>query len=474
MEEQNLTFHVPGHQHSLGAPPEFKNLIHHWGLACDITEVLGIDDIHAPHRQCLEAQRLAALCYGADHSYFLINGSTVGNQAMFLATLGPQDTVLMPQNSHRSAYAALLLCGAKAHAFPTSFDEDLLCCKPPSLKEFLHGLEQCPEAKALFLTSPTYHGDCAPIHSIVEEAHRGGLMVFVDEAWGSHLAFHPELPNSAVSAGADLVVQSTHKLSAGLTQGAMLHLRGSAVDQQRLETVLRHLQSSSPSSLLVASLDCARRQMAIEGEKLLSNVLQLSRLAAKKINQIPGLKCYVGGELWDPCRLLVRATERGYSGPELAIYLRRNHQIQAEMWELHQVLFLVTLGHTEDHVEGLLQALRTLPPKALGFEFGEIQTTYASLYREMSLAEPPHLSLRETFFSPSRRVAIEKAVDQTSAELLYCYPPGVPLVYPGQRFSKAITEHIKTQRRFGGCVLGGTDPTGETVMIVEDNDDRKQ
>jgi arginine/lysine/ornithine decarboxylase len=466
VRQRNLTFHVPGHQHGLNAPEELTALLQEWGPACDITEVWGIDDIHDPQAQIQQAQQLAAELYGADQTYFLVNGSTVGNQAMFLSTLGPGKSVILPHSSHRSVYSALLLSGAAAHFFPTDFDPELLCSLPPTIEQAVEAMERFPDADALFLTSPTYHGALASLGPIVEEAHRRGKLVLVDEAWGSHLRFC-EGQADAMSAGADLVVQSAHKMTSALTQGAYLHLQGGRIEPARVAAVLRHLQTSSPSSLLVASLDCARRQMALQGRQLWEQTNQLARELQQQISALPGLNCWGARKDWDSCRLIVQATELGYSGPRLEEELRTRFGIQVEMSELHQVLFLVTPGHDERHGRKLLDTLSALTPVDEGFEWLRTRDTLTELWRRNRILEAPGRTVRETFFYPASAVSLEKAVDQTSAELLYCYPPGVPFVYPGQRFSTEALELIKLGKRLGGSVKGGVDPNLDSVLVLQ-------
>ncbi len=465
VRQRNLTFHVPGHQHGLSAPEELTALLTEWGPASDITEVWGIDDIHDPHTQVQQAQQLAAELYGADRTYFLVNGSTVGNQAMFLSTLGPGKSVILPHNCHRSVYSALLLSGAAAYFFPTDFHPELLCSLPPTSEQAVEAMDRFPDADALFLTSPTYHGALASLDTIVEEAHRRGKMVLVDEAWGGHLRFC-EGRKDALGAGADMVVQSAHKMTSALTQGAYLHLQGNRVDPARVASVLRHLQTSSPSSLIVASLDCARRQMALQGRELWEQTTHLAHQLEQQIDALPGLNCWGARKDWDSCRLIVQATDLGYSGPRLEEELRKRFQVQVEMSELHQVLFLVTPGHNQLHGRRLLDALSGLKPVNEGFEWPRTREVLTELWRKNRVFEAPEMTVRETFFSPASAVSLEKAVDQTCAELLYCYPPGVPFVYPGQRFSSEALELIELGKRLGGSIKGGVDPNLDSVFVL--------
>jgi len=442
------------------------------GAGADITEVLGIDDIHWPFDQCQKAQALAAEAYGAEQTQFLVNGSTVGIQAMILTCVGPGDLILVAQNSHRSLYSGLLLSGAQHSFLESTLDPELLCSLPPTPDQVERGLDRYPQAKAIFLTSPTYHGACASMAEIVRLAHSRGVLVLVDEAWGAHLNFHPSLPESAVVAGADMVVQSVHKLSAGLTQTGLCHFRSSKVDPHRVASVLRHLQTSSPSSLFVASIDCARRQMALFGQGMLEDCLALAAHGRSEINKLPGLSCSQRcGVEWDQTKLVVCAMERGYSGYELAQYLWKKAAIQVEMAELHQVLFLVTIGHRAEDIDRLLVALAALPVKEPSLSLQDVEQLCRHLSSGRANSQRPRRTVREALYTSSEPAELEQAVDRTCAALLYCYPPGVPLLSPGQPLSYRAVEVIITQRRFGGSIQGGADPTLETVLVLEENDE---
>lgn len=470
LASRNLTFHVPGHQHGKAFPSELAALLHDFGAACDITEVLGIDDIHNPHGQVQEAQELAAKAYGAGRTQFLVGGSTVGNQAMFLANLGPGDLVLLPPNCHRSVYSALLQCGAGAQHFLTDFDNALLSFRPPTVAQVEEAIQCFPHARAVFLTTPTYHGLCAEVREIVALCRDRGVLTLVDEAWGAHLAFHPDLPTSAVEAGADMVCHSTHKLLSGLTQTAMLHYDPRRICSQRVEAVLRALQTSSPSSLLVASLDCARRMMALRGEELLSEVLRLATRAREVLSESADIKCLVPETSHDPTRLILDTLRHGYTGHHLAERLRYRHSVQVEMSEVHQVLLLLTLGHTSKDLERLLEALASFPALQPSLKREDL----AELCRWEHFTEVARCTVREAFFSEHSTVKIEKAVDQTSAELLYCYPPGVPVVIPGQRLSQQTIDYIKAQKRLGGSIQGGADPALRTIRVVTRHENDRQ
>lgn len=469
LEERPTTFHIPAHNHGLAAPTEFAALLTEWGVACDITEVLGLDDIHDSHSQCLEAEALAAECWGAAKTKFLVNGSTVGVEAMLWTVLNPGDLVIAPTSSHLSFYSSLLLSGGAVECFTTKLHQETLSFLPPTLEEVKVALAKAPKAKALFLTSPTYHGAaCGELTEIVEFAHASGLLVLVDEAWGAHFVAHPDLPASAVSCGADMVVQSIHKMTAGLTQSALLHYDPKAIDEGRLHKLLRHLQTSSPSALLVSSIDCARRQLALQGRELWEEALNLAHTARVELDRLDGILCPGPFEGWDNSRWILQAHQRGYSGHDLSRCLRSDHRIQLEMSELHQALALCLPGQGREQVHRLVKAVKALEAREPVLLWNELADSLNALLREPGESV---LTVRQAFHARTTKVDRKKAVDRICGELLYCYPPGVPVAYPGQRITENLVLYLETQERLGGSIQGGADPKRESILVVETEHD---
>lgn len=460
-----LSFHVPGHQGGHGADPEFASFLGLDALKADITEVMGIDDLHRPHGQLGEAQRLAAQAFGADQTHFLVNGSTVGNQAMLLTCGGPGDLVLVPRNAHRSIWSGLILSGATAATYLPEFDHELGVFSVPTQATLEEALRRHPEAKAVVITSPSYHGHACDIDKVVETIHQHGKLALVDEAWGAHLAFHLGFPRSAVQAGADLTVQSTHKMLPSLTQSAMLHVTGERVDRQRLDAVLRTLQTSSPSALLVTSLDAARRHYALHGQEILENLARIATLTGQRLNRLEGIFCR-GAELgtsrgvlptWDPTHLVVSALARGYTGYELEATLRHEHGQQVEMSDLFGVVLVLTAGHTEEHLERFVSAIDSLPQ-------GEPKES------NIQPVEFPHQTFipRDAFMATRVQVAAEDAVGGISAETITLYPPGIPWILPGERIEGALLSELLSRRQAGGQVQGAWDPTLSTLGVCDE------
>ncbi len=463
VESEILSFHIPGHQGGQGADPALAELLGTKALKADITEVLGIDDLHRPHGQCGEAQRLAALAFGADETHFLVNGSTVGNQAMLLACSGPGDLILVPRNAHRSVWAGLMLSGADVATYLPDYDDALGVFSVPTSDGIHQAASEHPEAKAIVITSPSYHGHACDIDGVVQAARDHDLLVLVDEAWGAHFPFHLGFPRSAVQAGADLVVQSTHKMLPALTQSAMLHVNGDRVDRQRLDAVLRTLQTSSPSALLVASLDAARRHYALHGREILEKLAQLAWRTCQALNDLEGIFC-CGAELsapgavsptWDPTRLVVSALARGYTGYELEARLRHDFHQQVEMSDLFGVVLVVTAGHTQEDLHRFVAAVHSLPK--------ESPVQGPSQKPPLFSHQPFHP--RGAFMAPRRQVSWQEAIGSISAETISLYPPGIPWILPGERIELPVVQELHRRQRAGGQIQGAYDPTLTTLGV---------
>ncbi len=469
-----LSFHVPGHQGGRGADPELHRLLGTPTLWADLTEVLGIDDLHRPTGQIKEAQELAAETFGAEETHFLINGSTSGNQAMLLATTGPGDLVLMPRNAHRSLWSGLMLSGASAAVYDPPFDHELGVYAVATAETVQQAKARHPQAKAFVLSSPSYHGHAADTKAVVEAAHEHTMLLLADEAWGAHLGFHEGYPTSAVHAGADLTVQSTHKMLPSLTQTAMLHVNGERVDRHRLDQVLRTLLSSSPSAPLLASLDSARRQYALHGQAILEELAYLSEMTQHELNRLEGILCRGGKldrpgavSLRDPARLVISALGRGRSGYELEAYLRYEQRIQIEMADAFGVVVVLTAGHKEEHLRTLIHAVESLPQGAPGAE--SLAPTAPPPFPS-GILTPAH-ALRAS----SLAVPWEQAEGRLSAETVTLYPPGIPWLLPGEPIGLASLKELHARRKVGGKIQGAADLTLATVrVLVDDSLERTQ
>ncbi|MDX2254037.1 MAG: aminotransferase class V-fold PLP-dependent enzyme [Pseudanabaenaceae cyanobacterium bins.39] len=449
-------FYMPGHKRGKGIDRQLLNLLGDALFRLDLPE---LPDLEEPLH---EAEILAAQAYGSDRTWFLTNGSTCGVQAMLLATCGQGDKILIGRNCHKSAIAGLILNGATPIYLPTAyaaeFDLDL-GVTPETLEQVL---TQHPDAKAVLLVSPNYFGVCSDLSQMAAIAHQFQIPLLVDAAHGAHLGFHDDLPISALQAGADLVVQSTHKMASSLTQSSMLHLRSHLVSPTAIDQALDLLRSTSPSLLLLISLDVARHQMAIAGQTMLEQTLRLSREARSQLQQIPQLRTLTSADIpnLDETRLTIMTNQTGMTGFETDTYLREQFAVTAEMPTLTQLVFSLSLGNTETDINRLIHSLQSLPKdnpaKALSKQIFQHHPTPIS----------SSIAPRQAYFAPKTRLPLSQAIGKISAETLCPYPPGIPLICIGEEISLELIEVLRAVLRSGGIVTGAGDPHLNSVEIA--------
>ncbi len=460
-ESRKVSFHTPGHKSGKGISTRFRKFVGSKIFSIDLTTLDEVDSLQKPKGVIKEAQALAAKAYGAERSFFLLNGTTGGNHAMILATCNPKDTVLVARNAHKSVLAGLIFSGAQPVFYLPEVDPNLKMTLNVTYDATVAAINAHPHAKVLFLTSPNYYGICADLPRIIDYAHRKGIVTLVDEAHGPHLKFHPGLPTSAMEAGADIAVQSTHKIIGGMTQASMLHAQGPRVDMTTLATVLRFVQSTSPSYILMASLDLARMQMATEGEKLLDKAIKLAQEARAKINRIPGLYCFDRdtaanplfarmGDL-DVTKLTIRVRDLGLSGYDASRILNTDHHIQVEMADAMNVLVIVSIGDRRDDLKRLVDALREMS-----------KTYHGAAHPAMPLDEvglPPfggtaRMTPRAAFFADYHYIPLDAAEGAISSEMITVYPPGIPLLVPGEVVTGDVIAYIQRMDRLGATIDG--------------------
>jgi len=466
-------FYTPGHKRGRGSPDPLIGLLGSQVLRADLTELPDLDTLFAPTAAIQAAQALAAAAFGSDRTWFLVNGSTCGVMAAILATCAPGEKVILPRNCHQSAISGLILSGAMPVFVDPEYDANLdrVDGIPPAA--IAAALQHNPDASAVLLVSPTYEGVCSDVGAIATLCHQQGIPLLVDEAHGAHFAFHPQLPTPALAAGADLAVQSTHKTLAAMTQAAMLHLQGNRVDPERIHKALTLVQSSSPSFVLLASLDAARWQMATQGQALLDHTLTLAERARSQLAQIPSLAVLSpaqartpGFVALDPTRLTVTVSGLGIDGFTVDELLRQQGGVTAELPALQHLTFILSLGNTEADVERLLAAFRALPDQLAGQP--ESPPPPATWQCDVaSRSSPPVLSPREAFFTPVTVVPVETAIARISAELVCPYPPGIPVLMPGEVVTEAAIAHLQRVLAAGGMLTGCADATLKTVRVVD-------
>ena len=472
-ESRKVSFHTPGHKSGKGISTRFRKFVGPKIFSIDLTTLDEVDSLQKPKGVIKEAQELAAKAYGADRSFFLLNGTTGGNHAMILATCNPKDKVLMARNAHKSALAGLIFSGAEPIFFLPEVDENLKMTLNVTYEATRRAIDAHPEAKVLFLTSPNYYGICADLERIISYAHTREMVVLVDEAHGPHLKFHPKLPISAIEAGADMAVQSTHKIIGGMTQASMLHARSSRVDMTTLGAVLRFVQSTSPSYILMASLDLARMQMATEGEKLLDKAIKLAEEARAKINRIPSCFCFdrqmVNNPLFaqmgglDVTKLTITVRELGLSGYQASQILNNQYHIQVEMADPLNVLVIVSIGDRRDDLNRLVDALREMSKEYHG---KGLPTALLPNVGLPTFGIAAQITPREAFFADHMYLPLSESEGRISSEIVTVYPPGIPLLIPGEMITQEVLDYICEMDRLGATV-DGLNASNSTIAVVK-------
>ncbi len=433
-KQQHCSFHVPGHKNGRAYEQfgEFPSM-----LQLDLTELPGLDDLHQPEGVIAEAQQLAASLYRAEETFFLVNGSTVGTIALILTVCNPGDLILVQRNVHKSVIHGLMLAGVQAVFLAPEMDRQSGTALTVRFETIKQAAKQYPQARALFLTNPTYYGVAADLTDIASLLHAHEMLLLVDEAHGAHFGFHPAWPRSAMQCGADAAVQSTHKMLASMTMSAMLHIQGERIDRRRLRRTLAMLQSSSPSYVLMASLDLARARLAAIADYAFDRLLrELAHFRDQLHQTFPQGEVRLLDSAQDPCKLLLRV--QGMSGFALQTQLM-NHRCPVELADERQVLLALSIETTADDLAQLLRALQAI---SLTNRSTTKDSIDGILYIEQS--EPILFALNHPEDCELSDLMLEEAVGRCCAESVTPYPPGIPLVLPGERFT---AEHVKLLHR---------------------------
>jgi lysine decarboxylase len=462
-------FHIPGHKGGEGADPGLREALGDRALALDIPQDIEGIDLGPSPTPYERAERLAADAAGAERTWFLTNGATQGNHALCLALAGPAVRVVVQRNSHASLIDGLVLSGGSATFVAPEYDAELGMAHGVTPEALERALRAAVDARAAFIVSPTYYGLAADVAGCVEVAHAAGAALIVDNAWGVHFGWHPALPQAPLALGADAVLASTHKIVGSLTQSAMLHVAaGSRIDADAVARAIRLVRSTSPSSLLLASLDAARRQLAVHGEALLERTLAASARAREAIDAVPGCTV-VGGALvgrpgvvgWDPLRLVIDVRDTGCTGYEVAAALRGTYDIHAEL-ATHATLVLVL---------GLGQPVE--PLERLAHDFAETVRRISRPGRAPAVASAPSaleletpIAPREAFLGRGEAIPVDEAVGRISCESIAGYPPGVPALLPGELVTSEVVAYLRELTLAGARLHGAADPSFATVRVL--------
>ncbi|OYE04841.1 aminotransferase class I/II-fold pyridoxal phosphate-dependent enzyme [Nostoc sp. 'Peltigera membranacea cyanobiont' 232] len=472
-------FYTPGHKQGKGISQPLADLLGTKIFRADLTELADLDNLFAPQGVIQEAQQLAAEAFGASQTWFLVNGSTCGIEAAILATCGTGDKIILPRNVHSSAIAGLILSGAIPIFLNPEYDSVLDIAHSITPNAVESALQQHPNAKAVLTVYPTYYGVCGDLSAIANITHQYNIPLLVDEAHGAHFAFHPELPTPALAAGADLTVQSIHKVLGAMTQASMLHIQSDRIDCDRISKALQLVQSTSPSYLLLASLDAARQQMALHGKMLMSRTLQLANEARTKISQIPGLSVLqilsppsqggLGGSsgflALDETRLTVTVSGLGLTGFEADEILDEKFAVTAEFASLQHLTFIISLGNTTADIKQLVQSLTNLAK-----EYRRTNLILTNPHWQNVLTTQGHalhFSPREAFFAVSETLPLAQTSDRICAEIVCPYPPGIPVLMPGEVITNPVLNYLQQIQAMGGFISGCNDTSFQTLKVVK-------
>ncbi|MCP3026261.1 aminotransferase class I/II-fold pyridoxal phosphate-dependent enzyme [Halobacillus sp. A5] len=465
-----IQFHIPGHKKGKGMDQEFASFMGSQSLAMDLINIEPLDDLHHPHGLIKDAQELAADAFGADYTFFSVQGTSGAIMTMVMSVCHPGDKIIVPRNVHKSVTSAIIFSGAVPIFVHPALDEQLGISHGITPESVKHACEAHPDAKAVLVINPTYFGVTADINQIVQIAHSFTMPVLVDEAHGVHIHFHDKLPASAMQAGADLAATSVHKLGGALTQSSVLNLKDGLVTHERVQTVLSMLTTTSTSYLLLASLDAARRHLAVNGKKLAEQTIKLAEYARGNINHIKGLYC-VGEELlgspaafdYDPTKLIISVKQLGITGYDAEVWLRRHYNIEVELSDLYNILCIITSGDTLKEVNSLIESLSQLASESISeVTLHEIQ---------VSVPDIPLLALspREAFYSSTETIPFAESEGRISAEFLMVYPPGIPIFIPGEIITKENISYINENIEAGLPVQGLEDDTLETIQVIKEH-----
>jgi arginine decarboxylase len=464
-------FHVPGHKGGPGADAGLRHAMGEAALTLDVAQGIEEIDVGPPPTPYDRAETLAADLYGARQTWFLSNGASQGNHALCL-TLAPEGAeVIAQRNSHGSLVDGLVLSGGVPHWVAPEYDDDLGMAHGVTSEAVAAALAAAPEARAVFVVSPTYYGMAADVAGCADAAHDAGAALIVDQAWGPHFGFHRAVPRSALQDGADAALTSTHKMVGSLTQSAMLHVADTdRVDDERLARMVRLMRSTSPNSLLLASLDAARRQIAIHGQDLLGRTVAAAVREVEAIDAIDGCRV-VGADLvgrpgvagHDPLRIVIDVRGTGCTGYEVSQALQRGSDVYVELATHATIVLVLGLGQPVGPLERFAHDLEA--------ELDEIRKpgTAAILAQpETTLSAETAVAPREAFLRPGEVLAVDDAVGRISAESIAGYPPGIPALLPGERITAEVVEYLRALASAGARLHGASDPAFRTITVLQE------
>ncbi len=468
--EGRLSFTPPGHKQARGADPAVREVLGDAVFLGDVLATGGLDDRLTRGRVLQRAQDLMADAVDAEHTFFSTCGSSLSVKAAMLAVAGPHEKLLIGRDAHKSVVSGLVLSGVQPVWVEPNWDPGRHLAHPPSPEAFERAFAEHPDAKGALITSPTPYGAGADLRSVAEVCHRRSVPLIVDEAWGAHLPFHPDLPSWAMDAGADICVTSIHKMGSGLEQGSVFHLRGDLVRPKLLGMRADLLGTTSPSALIFAGLDGWRRQMALRGRELMGAALELAAGVRAAVDAIAGMRvegredfCGPGrAHSFDPLPVVIDLEGLGVSGFQAADWLRSERGVVAHLADHRRIGTQLTHGDDRETAEELLAALKDLARAAPSLDPAPPVAVPSPAELRMAQARLP----RDAFFGPAEDVPLDRGAGRIAAEMITPYPPGIPAVLPGERLTEPVLRYLRTGLDAGMYLPDPGDPSLETVRVT--------
>ena len=463
-KKREVPFDVPGHKRGRGNP-ELTELLGEKCVSLDVNSMKPLDYLCHPVSVIRDAEMLAAQAFGASHAFLMVGGTTSSVQTMVLASVKRGEKIILPRNVHKSVMGALVLCGAVPVYVDPQCDKRIGIPLGMSINDIKRVIKENPDAKAILVNNPTYYGICSDLRSIVTLAHENNMLCLVDEAHGTHFYFGEDMPVSAMAAGADMAAASMHKSGGSLTQSSFL-LIGSSMSEGYVRQIINLTQTTSGSYLLMSSLDISRRNLALRGKEIYGKVVKMAEYARKDINLIGGYYAFsselINGDSvfdFDRTKLSVNTLGIGLAGIEVYSLLRDEYDIQIEFGDLGNFLAYISVGDRHRDIERLVSALYEIKRRYSRKETGMSHSEYI----EPIVKATP----QEAFYADSESLPIENTSGRVCSEFVMCYPPGIPILTPGELITKDILDYIKYAKEKGCSLTGSEDPDVNMLNVIK-------
>lgn len=459
-----VPFDVPGHKHGKGNP-ELTAFLGEKCVTIDVNSMKPLDNLCHPVSVIHKAEMLAADAFGAAHAFLMVGGTTSSVQSMILSTCKRGDKIILPRNVHRSVINALVLCGAVPVYVNPEVDHRLGIALGMQREQVAKAINEHPDAVAVLVNNPTYYGICSDVKAIVKMAHEAGMYCLADEAHGTHFYFGVGMPISAMEAGADMAAVSMHKSGGSLTQSSLL-LIGSNMNPGHVRQMINLTQTTSGSYLLMSSLDISRRNLALRGKEVFARVADMAEYAREEINAIGGYYAF-GRELingnsifdFDPTKLSVHTRDIGLAGIEVYDLLRDEYDIQIEFGDIGNILAYLSIGDRPQELERLVSALAEIRRR--------FQRDSSGLLSQEYIDPEVVLSPQEAFYANKKSIPLRESKGCVCSEFVMCYPPGIPILSPGERITAEILDYIEYARTKGCSLTGPEDPAIININVLQ-------